>query len=139
MAAENVVSPASFLPCPLPMLLAPRNVSRLAATVGLFRKYALGDFADRTGLSALADEDVGETNGASPEQAVQFRKRLVEPGPAYNKLGQVLAAGPDLVAESYVAEMEKLLGGVPPMSRQEVERVIEEGFQARISKLFGTF
>jgi ubiquinone biosynthesis protein len=121
------------------MLLAPRNVTRLAATVGLFRKYGLGDFADRTGLRALADEDIGETNGASPEKAIQFRKRLVELGPAYIKLGQVLSTRPDLIPESYVAELEKLQDDVPPISLQEVEQVIEEEFKARISKLFETF
>ena len=121
------------------MLLAPRNVSRLAATVGLFRKYGLGDFADRTGLRALADEDIGETNGASPEKAVQFRKRLVELGPAYIKLGQVLSTRPDLIPASYIEELEKLQDEVPPISLEEVEQVIEEEFQARISKLFETF
>lgn len=121
------------------MLLAPRNVSRLAATVGLFTKYGLGDFAERTGLRALADEDVGETNGASPEKAVQFRKRLVELGPAYIKLGQVLSTRPDLIPESYVAELEKLQDDVPAMPIEDVQQVLEEELGARISKLFVTF
>lgn len=121
------------------MLLAPRNVSRLAATVRLFTKYGLGDFADRTGLRALADEDAGETNGASPEKAVQFRKRLVELGPAYIKLGQVLSTRPDLIPESYVHELEKLQDDVPSMSLDDVEQVLEEELGARISKLFETF
>ena len=121
------------------MLLAPRNVTRLAATVGLFTKYGLGDFAERTGLRALADEDVGDTNGASPEKAVQFRKRLVELGPAYIKLGQVLSTRPDLIPESYVAELEKLQDDVPPMPIEDVEQVLEEELGARISKLFETF
>jgi ubiquinone biosynthesis protein len=121
------------------MLLAPRNISRLTATVRLFTKYGLGDFAERTGLRALADEDVGETNGASPEKAVQFRKRLVELGPAYIKLGQVLSTRPDLIPESYVEELEKLQDDVPPMPLEDVERVLEEELGARISKLFETF
>ena len=121
------------------MLLAPRNVTRLAATVGLFTKYGLGDFAERTGLRALADEDVGEMNGASPEKAIQFRKRLVELGPAYIKLGQVLSTRPDLIPESYVAELEKLQDDVPPMPIEDVEQVLEEELGARLSKLFETF
>ena len=121
------------------MLLAPRNVTRLAATVRLFTKYGLGDFADRSGLRALADEDVGETNGASPEKAIQFRKKLVELGPAYIKLGQVLSTRPDLIPESYVAELEKLQDDVPPIPYEDVERALEEELGARISKLFETF
>ncbi len=121
------------------MLLAPRNVTRLAATVRLFTKYGLGDFADRSGLRALADEDVGETNGASPEKAIQFRKKLVELGPAYIKLGQVLSTRPDLIPESYVAELEKLQDDVPPIPVADVELVLEEELGARVSKLFETF
>lgn len=121
------------------MLLAPRNVTRLAATIGLFTKYGLGDFAERSGLRALANEDVGETNGASPEKAVEFRKRLVELGPAYIKLGQVLSTRPDLIPESYVAELEKLQDDVPTMPLADVEQVLEQELGARISKLFETF
>jgi ubiquinone biosynthesis protein len=121
------------------MILAPRYIPRLAATVGLFTKYGLGDFADRTGLRALADDDGGESNGASPEKAIQFRQRLVELGPAYIKLGQVLSTRPDLIPESYVRELEKLQDAVPPIPYEEVEQVIESELGARMSKLFETF
>lgn len=121
------------------MLLAPRNVSRLAATVRLFTKYGLGDLAERSGLRALANEETGDTNGASPEKAVQFRQRLVELGPAYIKLGQVLSTRPDLIPESYVVELEQLQDAVPPISIADVEEVLEEELGGRISKLFETF
>jgi ubiquinone biosynthesis protein len=122
------------------MILAPRYIPRLAATVGLFTKYGLGDFADRTGLRALVDDDGGgDTNGASPEKAVQFRKRLVELGPAYIKLGQVLSTRPDLIPETYVHELEKLQDEVPAIPYEEVERVVESELGARMSKLFESF
>src|SRR5688572_25771753 len=121
------------------MILAPRYIPRLAATVGLFTKYGLGDLADRTGLRALVDEEAGEGNGASPEKAVAFRKRLVELGPAYIKLGQVLSTRPDLVPESYVRELEKLQDAVPPIPYDEVEKMVESELGARMSKLFDSF
>ena len=121
------------------MILAPRYVSRLAATVGLFTKYGLGDFAERSGLRALAAEDGGDGDGASPEKAVAFRKRLVELGPAYIKLGQVLSTRPDLIPENYVHELEKLQDEVPAISYEEVEQVIESELGARMSKLFDEF
>jgi ubiquinone biosynthesis protein len=122
------------------MILAPRYIPRLAATVGLFTKYGLGDFADRTGLRALvAEESGGDTNGASPEKAVAFRKRLVELGPAYIKLGQVLSTRPDLIPESYVHELEKLQDEVPPIPYEDVEAVIEGELGARMSKMFESF
>ena len=131
---------APVLLCPPVMILAPRYIPRLAATVGLFTKYGLGDFADRTGLRALA-EDSGEDagNGASPEKARAFRKRLVELGPAYIKLGQVLSTRPDLIPETYVRELEKLQDEVPAISFEEVADVIESQLGARMSKLFEDF
>ena len=122
------------------MLLAPRYIPRLAATVGLFTKYGLGDLADRTGLRALVEADeAADGNGASPEKAVQFRKRLVELGPAYIKLGQVLSTRPDLVPEAYVHELEKLQDEVPAIPFEQVKETIEDQLGARLSKLFESF
>src|SRR5216110_2814639 len=103
------------------MILAPRYFSRLAATVGLFTKYGLADFADRNGLRALVEQDGDDGNGASPEKAVQFRERLVELGPAYIKLGQVLSTRPDLLPRPYIEELTHLQDDVPAMPYEDVE------------------
>jgi len=121
------------------VILAPRYIPRLANTVRLFTKYGLGDFADRTGLRALVAEEDGAGDGASPEKAVAFRQRLVELGPAYIKLGQVLSTRPDLIPETYVRELEKLQDDVPPIPFKDVVEVIEAELQARMSKLFEAF
>jgi len=130
---------APFLLCPPVMILAPRYLPRLAATVGLFTRYGLGDFADRSGLRALVEEETSSSNGSSPEKARAFRKRLVELGPAYIKLGQVLSTRPDLLPESYVHELEKLQDDVPAISYEEVETVVEAQLGGRMSKLFESF
>ena len=77
------------------MILAPRYLPRLVATVGLFTRYGLLDFARRQRLLGLEGIDVGKDSAdaaASPEKAKEFRERLIELGPAYIKLGQVHAA-----------------------------------------------
>jgi hypothetical protein len=38
------------------MILAPRFLPRLTATIGLFTRYGLADFARQQGLSALATD-----------------------------------------------------------------------------------
>ena len=121
------------------MILAPRYIPRLAATIGLFTRYGLGDLADRTGLRAMVEEEAVDGNGASPEKAVAFRKRLVELGPAYIKLGQVLSTRPDLIPESYVHELEKLQDDVGAIPYQDVEDTIESELGGRMSKLFDSF
>jgi ubiquinone biosynthesis protein len=125
------------------MLLSPRYLPRLAATVGLFTRYGLKDFANRQGLEGLAAEEAEEQpsgNGDGViERARAFRKRLVELGPAYIKLGQVLSTRPDLLPEPYIRELEHLQDDVDPLSFSVVEEIIEKELGARISKLFEEF
>src|ERR687885_551897 len=124
------------------MLLAPRYLPRLAATVGLFTKYGLADFAQRQGFRALAPEEFnGADTSASDvtERAAAFRKRLVELGPAYVKLGQVLSTRPDLLPPAYISELERLQDDVGAIPFADVEATIEEQLGARLSKLFASF
>ena len=122
------------------MILSPRYVPRLAATVGLFTRYGLADFAKQQGLEGLAREpEPGEDHGGSPDVARAFRKRLVELGPAYIKLGQVLSTRPDLLPDSYIRELEKLQDDVDPIPVEVVKETIETELGGRLSKLFATF
>src|SRR6185503_5987721 len=68
-----------------------------------------------------------------------FRKRLVELGPAYIKLGQVLSTRPDLLPPTYIEELEKLQDDVDPIPVEDVVNGIEQELGARLSKLFATF
>ena len=125
------------------MLLAPKYIPRLAATVGLFTRYGLKDFANSQGLRALVPGEYEDDDGAGPtpleERAVAFRKRLVALGPAYVKLGQVLSTRPDLVPAEYIVELTRLHDDVGRITLDEVEQTIEQELGARISKLFSTF
>ena len=124
------------------MLLAPRFLPRLAATVGLFTRYGLKDFAQQQGLLELApaeaDGAAGEREDVA-ERAAAFRKRLVELGPAYIKLGQVLSTRPDLLPTEYIHELEKLQDDVGQIPWEDIEATIQEELGARISKLFDSF
>ena len=125
------------------MILSPKHLPRLAAIVGLFTNYGLRDFAKRQGLlglegGGLADSG-GEAQGDIHAKAKAFRERLVELGPAYIKLGQVLSTRPDLLPRPYIDELEHLQDDVPPMPFEQVEKTIEEELHARVSKLFESF
>src|SRR3954469_2197524 len=124
------------------MILSPKHLPRLISTIRLFTNYGLRDFANRQGL--LAIEGVGSDGDQSIEgdartKAEAFRERLVELGPAYIKLGQVLSTRPDLLPKPYIDELEHLQDDVPPMPFETVESTIEEELHARISKLFASF
>jgi ubiquinone biosynthesis protein len=125
------------------MILSPKHLPRLAAIVGLFTNYGLRDFAKRQGLLNVEGAGVaggdGEGEGDAAAKAKAFRKRLVELGPAYIKLGQVLSTRPDLLPRPYIDELEHLQDDVPPMPFEQVEKTIEDELHARISKLFESF
>src|ERR1700730_6072086 len=124
------------------MILSPKHLPRLVATIRLFTNYGLRDFANRQGLLSLEGaslDDEGTVPGDLSAKAKAFRERLVELGPAYIKLGQVLSTRPDLLPKPYIDELEHLQAEVPPMPLEHVERTIEEELHARISKLFASF
>ena len=108
--------------------------------IGLFTRYGLADFAKQQGLEGLPHEpEPGEDFSGAPDRAAAFRKRLVELGPAFIKLGQVLSTRPDLLPESYIKELEKLQDDVDTIPTQEVVQLIESELGARLSKLFAVF
>ena len=125
------------------MILSPKHLPRLAAIVGLFTNYGLRDFAKRQGLLGLEGAGLADGGGEAPgdiqAKAKAFRERLVELGPAYIKLGQVLSTRPDLLPGPYIKELEHLQDDVPPMDFEQVEKIVEEELHARISKLFESF
>jgi ubiquinone biosynthesis protein len=124
------------------MILSPKHLPRLVATIRLFTNYGLRDFAGRQGLLSIegaAIDDVGTFEGDLAAKAGAFRERLVELGPAYIKLGQVLSTRPDLLPPPYIEELEHLQDKVPPMDFEQVEKTIEAELKARISKLFASF
>ena len=125
------------------MILAPRHLPRLAATIGLFTRYGLGDFARAQGLQQIPLEtpvEPTEVDDRSTETlATAFRDRLVELGPAYIKLGQVLSTRPDLIPPEYVEALEKLQDDLDPVPFDEIATVIEAELGGRMSKLFVQF
>ena len=115
------------------MILSPKHLPRLVATIRLFTNYGLRDFAGRQGLLGLEGASVGDegtVEGDLAAKARAFRERLVELGPAYIKLGQVLSTRPDLLPKPYIDELEHLQDEVPPMPFEQVERTIEEELRA---------
>src|SRR3954464_8969007 len=125
------------------MILSPKHLPRLAAIVGLFTRYGLRDVARQQGLLALIADDEEELPAEEQEErhehAVGFRRRLVELGPAYVKLGQVLSTRPDLLPEPYIQELERLQDDVGRIPLEEVEAAIETELGGRLSKLFESF
>ncbi|MEG3437121.1 AarF/ABC1/UbiB kinase family protein [Pannus brasiliensis CCIBt3594] len=65
-----------------------------------------------------------------------LRKILVELGPFYVKLGQLLSTRPDLLPPNYIEALSALHARVPPVAWTEIEEVITGQLQRSIDAVF---
>ncbi|ACK71353.1 ABC-1 domain protein [Gloeothece citriformis PCC 7424] len=65
-----------------------------------------------------------------------LRKILVELGPFYVKLGQLLSTRPDLLPPNYIEALSALQANVPPVPWTLIKIVIEEQLQKPIEEIF---
>ena len=72
-----------------------------------------------------------------PPPAV-FRNILIELGPVYVKLGQLLSTRPDLLPGEYVDSLTDLQTNVPPVAWSEVETVIRQQLSQPVEAVFDT-
>ncbi|HEY9874792.1 MAG TPA: AarF/ABC1/UbiB kinase family protein, partial [Candidatus Obscuribacterales bacterium] len=72
-----------------------------------------------------------------PPPAV-LRNILVDLGPVYVKLGQLLSTRPDLLPASYIDALSTLQAEVPPVAWSEVETVIRQQLRQPLEQTFAT-
>lgn len=70
-----------------------------------------------------------------PPPAV-LRNILVDLGPVYVKLGQLLSTRPDLLPPEYITELTALQAEVPPVSWQEVETILLQQLRKPLDQTF---
>ncbi len=70
-----------------------------------------------------------------PPPAV-LRKILIELGPVYVKLGQLLSTRPDLLPSSYIEELSTLQDDVPPVPWVDIEVVLRQQLRQPLEEVF---
>ena len=65
-----------------------------------------------------------------------LRNILVELGPFYVKLGQILSTRPDILPPSYIKALTALQANVPPVSWDAIERLLRQELQQPIESVF---
>lgn len=78
----------------------------------------------------------GKTDKPKLPTPTVFRKILIELGPFYVKIGQLLSTRPDLLPPEYITTLTALQAGVPPISWSEVETVIAQQLDKPIAEVF---
>ena len=97
-----------------------RELPRLHEIATVFIRHGLGDFVRRIGVVGLLERtgqilrsgEAAESLKLEPQQRV--RMALEELGPAFVKLGQLMATRVDLFPPSWIAEFEKLQADAAP-------------------------
>jgi ubiquinone biosynthesis protein len=97
----------------------------------------------RHGFGGLMDGSFGAGSSESPEGAqatapwaVRLREVVVELGPTFVKMGQVLSVRPDILPAALVNEFQKLQDEVPPVSWLEAKAVLEGELGQPVEEVF---
>lgn len=93
-------------------------------------------WAARQSLPAAAPVD---RQGRLRRQAARLKQLLVDLGPTFIKVGQFLAARPDLIPPPLAEELAQLQDRVPPFDYEAVRRLIVRDLGAPPEELFSNF
>ena len=80
-----------------------------------------------------------ELKTADSKLPLEFVQSLVDLGPTFVKLGQILSTRPDLLPDEYIAALTVLHEKVPPFAFADVAVLIKEAFGNEIEQLFKQF
>ncbi|MCE9604959.1 MAG: AarF/ABC1/UbiB kinase family protein [Planctomycetia bacterium] len=122
-----------------------RHFQRYAQVLEVLARHGFADLSQQLGLDSLLDRArtaIGTAPSGTNERipvAVRLRTMLVELGPTYVKLGQVMSTRPDLVPQDWVDEFKKLQNKVPGVDYGVIEKMLEEEFPGRRKRLFRSF
>jgi predicted unusual protein kinase regulating ubiquinone biosynthesis (AarF/ABC1/UbiB family) len=103
----------------------------------LLAKYGRADLAK----GIAVEEEIGRPAAAEgvPPKAEEPARDLEKLGPTFIKLGQLLSTRADVLPVPYVEALARLQDDVEPFSFAEVERIVSDELQTRISKAFTEF
>lgn len=111
-----------------------RNVGRLVQIVNVFAKHGLWPLVQRLGIPSWLTPDqireaeaLARAEGASEaglQMPARIRRSLEELGPAFVKLGQILAVREDLLPPNFVEEFRKLHHNVAALPFSEIHAIL---------------
>lgn len=99
-----------------------RNLRRWREILTVLRRYGLADWLSQFPQLPFRDwlKDAQGLPLASHSREVRVRMALTELGPTFIKLGQILAARPDLVGPTMANELKQLHSTVPAVDSQTI-------------------
>ena len=118
-----------------------RNVNRWGEILTILSKYGLADWLSSFDLQ-FAQGWFKDSHGeilATQTRQTRFRLALLELGPTFIKLGQILSTRPDIVGVAFAGELAQLQSDVDATPPDAVRRVIESELGQTVDELFDDF
>jgi ubiquinone biosynthesis protein len=124
---------------------AARDLNRLRQIGSVLVRHGLGDLVRRLGMSnalaraghALHIEHADALSRLSPP--AQLRRALEELGPAFVKLGQILASRADLLEPAWIEELSRLHNAVPALPLDALRPQLREDLGDEPEAVFARF
>jgi ubiquinone biosynthesis protein len=117
-----------------------QNAGRLREIVGVFARHGFYNLAERIQLGRFFLERISTSDEIEKLSTAQrLRMSFEELGPTFVKLGQLLAARPDLVPQDFVDEFSKLHDRVLPLDFATVHGVLKAEFGESLDEKFLSF
>ncbi len=138
------------------MLASPRvfknafqDLNRLREIATVVARHGFGAYLERTRLKDLVGRVPAEVappgEGARPGEgepdrrtAARFRQLLLDLGPTFIKLGQLLSSRPDMLPAHWIEELSELQDACPPVPLADARREIERGLGRPAGELFAS-
>ena len=118
-----------------------RNVNRWGEILTVLSKYGLADWLSQFDLN-FAKGWFKDRDGhllARQSRETRIRLALVELGPTFIKLGQILSTRPDIVGVPFAHELARLQSDVEATNAKTVHETIESELRQPIDELFDDF
>jgi ubiquinone biosynthesis protein len=123
-----------------------RTIRRYRNVLGILIKYGFGHVVEQLNINYYLElgRRIVTLGTAAKEierltQPERLRLAMVELGPTFIKLGQILSTRPDIIPKEYADEFGKLQDKVPSIPFEEIELQIQRELGYPINELFNEF
>ena len=118
------------------------DLNRLREVSSVIARHGFGAYLERVRLGSAAPRPAPTPGGpVSPpasdgRNAARFRQMLVDLGPTYVKLGQLLSSRPDILPPAWITELSLLQDACEPVPIASIRGEIERGLGRPVDELF---
>lgn len=118
-----------------------RNVKRWTEILSVLSKYGLADWLSGSNIDFIKNrlKDRGGETLARLTREARIRLALIELGPTFIKLGQLLSTRPDVVGNQLANELRQLQSAAPADPATAVRKLVEQELGEPLESLFAEF